>query len=555
MLLRNRFLLALFLVMAHPLVLSLLAAGAGEPPAEAKRVHERYEAAESKELEPLLSQVLRFATVKGNASAFAQQKAWLMRTAGQLGLVARDAGPVIEIELPGPPGAPVLGLVVHGDVQPVDEDAWSFPPFAGIIENGYAKGRGAADDKGPLVQALLAMRTLQQAAARLTHTIRLLVGSDEESDNKDVAAYLATHQPPDYSLVLDSMFPVVVGEKAWNALVLTTSMGEREERELGARPFTVEALDAGVSPSIVPDRAQIVLSWLGPAPGWQPFAERLRSVPLPEGIQLAVDLQGRDMVVTARGRAAHSGMNLEGGRNALVGLATAMQDYLPASGATDLLAFALQAGRDLYGTGLRLTQRDPLWGRCQVNVATIKPLPAEPAPPRGAARALPPAPRRPIIPSRSGNSRLVPDTASVQLALTINIRSIPPWTGEQLKQHLQRIVSDFNARRGSDLKFSGYFLDSPLSIDPKAKLVKRLLADYERATGQDARPAVSGGGTYAKRLPNSIAFGMWFPGKPYPGHDVDEAVAVSDLHRGVHVLLEALLDLASSPRIDKPLLP
>ena len=537
----NRF--ALVLLIAGPLAFLL----AGEPASispDAKRAHARYDAVESKQLGPLLSEVLRFPTVQGNTGAQARQKAWLMKTAGQLGLAARDAGPVTEIELPGPPGAPVLGLVVHGDVQPVEEDAWSFPPFAGLIENGYARGRGAADDKGPLVQALLAMKTLKEAAGPRSLTIRLLVGSDEESDNKDLAEYLAAHQPPDYSLVLDSNFPVVVGEKAWNALVLTTWMGEREPREPGARPYTIIALDAGVAPSIVPDRAQIILRWLGAAPGWEPFAERLRAARLPDGIRLAVQPEGRDLVVITQGRAAHSGVNLEGGRNALVALAAVMQDYVPASGATDLLAFALQAGRDLYGVGLRLTQNDPLWGRCLVNVATIKPV--------GKA---PPPPRQPASSGRFRTSGVAYEAPKVQLALTINIRSFPPWTGEQLKTHLERVVSDFNARRGADLQFSGYFLDSPFSVNPDAKLVKRLLAAYERTTGDKAKPVVSGGGSYAKRLPNSVAFGMWFPGKPYPGHGVDEAAPLSDLHRGTHVLLEALLDLAFSPRLDKPLEP
>src|SRR5437016_3126929 len=103
------------------------------------------------------------------------------------------AGPVTGIELPGPPGAPVLGLVVHGDVQPVDEKQWTTPPFAGVIKNGYVHGRGAADDKGPLVDALLAMHALKGAS--LTQTVRLLVGSDEESGSQDIKTYLSSHAP------------------------------------------------------------------------------------------------------------------------------------------------------------------------------------------------------------------------------------------------------------------------------------------------------------------------------------------------------------------------
>src|SRR5262249_29196124 len=153
-------------------------------------------------LEPLLLEALRYPTVQGDEKARLGQQQWLLRTAASLGLTAREAGPMTEVELPGPPGAPVLGLVVHGDVQPVDATRWTVPPFAGVSRDGVVYGRGAADDKGPLVQALLAMHAIRDL--RRTHTVRLLVGSDEESGSTDMGIYLRSHEPPAYSLVLDS---------------------------------------------------------------------------------------------------------------------------------------------------------------------------------------------------------------------------------------------------------------------------------------------------------------------------------------------------------------
>src|ERR1043166_8383574 len=80
----------------------------------------------AKQLVPLLSEVLRFPTTQFDTEAHADQKAWLAKTAHDLGFTYRDAGLIDEIELPGPPNAPVLGLMVHGDVQPVDADEWFF---------------------------------------------------------------------------------------------------------------------------------------------------------------------------------------------------------------------------------------------------------------------------------------------------------------------------------------------------------------------------------------------------------------------------------------------
>jgi len=478
-------------------------------------VQHRYDRVESKNLIPLLTQVLRFPTTNADPEAHKRQRSWLMSTAHDLGFAFRDTGKVVEVELPAtgqlkPP--PTLGLVVHGDVQPVDADAWSFPPFSGQVADGFVLGRGAADDKGPLVQALLAMAALKNSGVKRTHTIRLLVGSDEESGSTDMTEYLAKHAPPDYSLVLDSSFPVVVGEKAWNSLSVTTPLAERD----ASKPYAVTKLTAGLSTSIVPDNAELVLRWTSGAPDWSPLIDELAAFHMPVGTRLVTKADGDVIRIVAYGHSSHAGMNLEGGRNALVGLAGAMEGKLPAGGADDLLAFARIAGADLYGAGLDISDSDPLWGRYAINVATIKPDPDDPK----------------------------------KSTLTINIRRIPPRTGPQLEQHLKEFVAHFNSQHGAALVPSGFYEDEPLSFNPKGKLVRRLLRDYAAATGEkNPKPAISGGGTYAKRLPNSIAFGMWFPDKPYPGHDVDEKNPIADLERGERVLIRTLVDIATRPRI------
>jgi succinyl-diaminopimelate desuccinylase len=197
-----------------------------------------------------------------------------------------------------------------------------------------------------------------------------------------------------------------------------------------------------------------------------------------------------------------------------------MEGRLPTGGADDLLAMARLGGQDLYGTGLGITDSDPLWGRYAVNVATIK-LQGDPETDR-------------------------------RYTLTINLRRTPPRTGPQLEKHLATFVAAFNKRTGASLVAGGYHGDEPLGFNVKSVMVQRLLADYAAATGSPAKPAISGGGTYAKRVPNAIAFGMWFPGKPYPGHDLDEKAPIADLQRGTQVLIYALTDLATGPKMIDP---
>ncbi len=476
----------------------------------------------SSKLVPLLTEVLRFPTVEGNTEARDQQQKWIEKVGTELGFTVRHAGLITEVELPANTNAPVLGLVVHGDVQPVNPAEWTFPPFSGVEKNGVVYGRGSADDKGGLVQALLAMAALRDSKVPRTHTIRLLVGSDEESTNLDITSYLKTHSAPELSLVLDSAFPVVVGEKAWSAFTVTADDPYTIKASASSQSgFAVTKLDAGLAASIVPSQAVAVLEWHGSAPELDRVVEQLKQTRAPADYKLSVERNGNTVTVTAHGRSAHAGVNIEGGRNALVFLGQALHGKLLQSQAADLLLFAEESGKDIYGSGLGLTTNDPLWGHYAVNVATIKPAKDHPE----------------------------------ALTLTTNIRALPAMWGEPLHDFLTKRLAEFNASHDEKFTSGGFFGDPPLVFDPNAKLVKRLMADYTRATGEKVPPAISGGGTYAKRLPHSIAFGMWFPGKPYPGHDVDEQITVRDLNRGVDVLIEALSDIATSAPIPEPFRP
>jgi len=111
-------------------------------------------------------------------------------------------------------------------------------------------------------------------------------------------------------------------------------------------------------------------------PQWGSLIARMEAHALPEGTRLEFITSPDDdkrLTIIAHGKSSHGGVNLAGGRNALVALARATEGLLPASGEDDLLAFARMAGKDLYGTGLGLTENDPVWGRYLVNVATVKP--------------------------------------------------------------------------------------------------------------------------------------------------------------------------------------
>lgn len=73
-------------------------------------------------------------------------------------------------------------LMAHYDVVPVDEsDPWSYPPFEGHIADGFVYGRGALDDKGPMVVLLDAVENLLIAGFTPARDIYLSFGGNEET--------------------------------------------------------------------------------------------------------------------------------------------------------------------------------------------------------------------------------------------------------------------------------------------------------------------------------------------------------------------------------------
>lgn len=76
--------------------------------------------------------------------------------------------------------------------------------------------------------------------------------------------------------------------------------------------------------------------------------------------------------------------------------------------------------------------------------------------------------------------------------------------------------------------------------------ISKLTAVYEAATGADGTPVTTTGGTYARKMPNIIAFGPSFPGQKGIAHNKDEYMAVADLKKNMEIYMAAITALTTA---------
>ena len=78
-------------------------------------------------------------------------------------------------------GKESVGILCHVDVVP-EGDGWSSDPYGAEIRDGKIYARGAIDDKGPTMAAYYAMKIVKELGLPLNKRVRMIIGTDEESD-------------------------------------------------------------------------------------------------------------------------------------------------------------------------------------------------------------------------------------------------------------------------------------------------------------------------------------------------------------------------------------
>lgn len=429
-------------------------------------------------------------------------KKYLKEHAERLGLDYTDHGYIVVIGLGT--GSERVGVITHGDIQPVDPRKWKKSPFVldRTSEPGRLVGRGTEDDKGPIATALYAMKAIKDQQVPLSKRIELYIYMAEESDWTHLSNFLKSHVPPQVNITLDAEYPVVTAEKGYGAVKFTVP-----PLPAPSEGAFVSAFGGGFFGSQIPEDAQAVVDNVS-APLEALIRKRAAAQTGMKYTFTRQGAEGKQLAIVAQGVSAHSSKP-EDGLNAISMLAGALQvQPWPNNTAGALVNFL----NDMIGTGIhgekfgRAAYSDPFMGPMTLAPTVIK-------------------------------------QGSEGIELTINLRRPRGKTSAEVEADLRAALATWQAK-GVTLSNLNLYVSEPW-VQNAAPQAPTLLSVFSHYTGiKNPRPVSVGGGTNSRLFPSAVSFGPAMPGKVYTGHSEHEFITLKQLLLNLQMYTAVLVELA-----------
>jgi len=138
----------------------------------------------------------------------------------------------LSLRLKGDGSERPLLLLSHLDVVPVEEERWSYPPFAAELHDGFVYGRGAIDSKLTGAVQLQVVLMCHRLGLPLKRDLVLVATADEERGGRYGMEWLVRERPDlwdaEYGLNAGGGFALVVDGKP----LYTVQVGEKGGAEL-----------------------------------------------------------------------------------------------------------------------------------------------------------------------------------------------------------------------------------------------------------------------------------------------------------------------------------
>ena len=379
-------------------------------------------------------------------------------------------------------GEEILGILGHIDVVPAGT-GWSCDPFSGKVLDGYLWGRGAIDDKGPTLACLYAQKALYNLGFLPKKRIRTIIGTAEETNWKCMKAYFESEEKPTYGFTPDGEFPIIQSEKGILHLEITDPQTDLFWAYGGERI------------NVVPNRAYARI------PQGLKISQPLEEITDTEVAKALNQKIEPGNYVWVKGIEAH-GSTPKDGHNAIVDLLIG----LFASGLDHpLVKFFAEIGQTADGASLNIDYQHEIAGKLSWNPGLLR-------------------------------------VSEKECRVSVDIRYPFGVTIEQILAEIKKHLP-----KGLEVKalsVGGDTTKAPLLVDAKHPLIQNLQKAYREVTGEEPKLLAIGGGTYAKAIPNTVAFGAEFPGEPMLAHKANEKISLESLAKMTLIYAYAIYLLA-----------
>ena len=385
-----------------------------------------------------------------------------------------------------------LDILAHLDVVPGGEGWTVTEAFKPVVKDGKIYGRGTADDKGPAVAALYAMRAVKELGIPLKKNVRLILGTDEECGSSDIRHYYSVEKEAPMTFSPDAAYPVVNTEKGRLPGHFTAKF-----EACDALPRLV-CITAGTKINVVPGKAKASVEGLSPAV----LNEAAGAVSAETGVRFTFETEDSFTTITAAGKGAHASTPEEG-NNAITGLLSLLV-RLPFAPCAQISALKklcdLMPHGDVNGAALGVDMEDALSGRLTLAF-----------------------------------SMLTVESAGIDGEFDSRV----PVCGNE--ENVLKVIREKMAEAGFVLL--NETMTPPHHVDGNSHFIKTLLKVYETYTGQKGVCEFTGGGTYVHDLKNGVAFGASMPGTDNRMHGADEFAVIEELVVSAKMFAQVIVEL------------
>lgn len=392
-------------------------------------------------------------------------------------------------------GEEIVGILCHVDVVP-EGDGWTSDPFGAEIRDGKIFARGAIDDKGPTMAAYYAMKIVKELGLPLNKRVRMIIGTDEESNWRCVDHYFEHEEMPAMGFAPDADFPIIYAEKGIADYDLVNKPAGTEKESYDAE---VIEFSSGRRYNMVPDFAKAALAVLQ---GQTDIVQRFEDFKKQNELEGKAIVESGKLILELEGVSAH-GMEPDNGKNAGLYMANFLSQLNLDGHSEKFFQFvAKYLCKDSRGRELGIAYTDDITGDLTVNVGKLSY-------------------------TREGGGRA-----------GLNMRYPVTTKLEKTKEILNRLLE------AEGFVIENFSNSNPHHVDEKDFLVQTLKKVYEEQTGEKAELISIGGGTYARSLKSGVAFGPLFPGRPDIAHQKDEYMIIEDLLKATAIYAQAIYELA-----------